>query len=121
MASTAKIALVGGLATVAAGAAYYFFIYRKSQQNAQAAASTIAQTVQSLTPAPSPYEGKVIREGNNIRVYLVKDGIKHLFTSPAALQNAGFTFSQVISLSPDIVEAIPTGGNLNGVPQKLLM
>lgn len=120
MNSTGKIALIGGLAALAAGAGYYFFIYRRANQSAQAAVNSISQTIQSLTPAPSQYEGKVIREGNNIRVYLVKDGVKHLFTSPAALQNAGFTFAQVISLPPEIVEAIPTGSNLNGFNVKLL-
>lgn len=119
MTTEGKIALFGGLAALAGSAAYYFFVYKPSQQAAQSAASTIAQTVQSLTPAPSPYEGKVIREGNNIRVYLVKDGVKHLFTSPDALHKAGFDFPQVISLPPDVVEAIPTGSNLNGY-KKLL-
>jgi len=118
--TTAGKVLVGGIALTGVGAVYYFFFYRRSQQNAQKAANTIEQTIQSLTPKPSQYEGKVIREGANIRVYLVKDGMKHLFTSPDALHRAGFDFSKVISLSPDIVEAIPTGSDLNGIPSKLL-
>lgn len=120
MTTTGKVALVGGLTALAGGAAYYFFIYRPAQQNAVAATSVIAQTVQSLTPKPSKWEGKAIRAGNNIRVYQVKDGIKHLFTSPDALTRAGYTFAQVISLPQDEVDAIPTGSNLNGFDVRLL-
>lgn len=120
MTSTGKVTLIGGLGAMAAAAAYYFFVYRPAQLNAQAAGATIAQTVQSLTPKINQWEGKVIRAGSNIRVYLVKDGIKHLFTSPDALTKAGFTFAQVISLPQDVVDAMPTGSNLNGFNTKLL-
>lgn len=112
--------MVGGLAALGSAAAYYFFIYRPAQQNAQAAGTTIAQTVQALTPKINQWEGKVIRANTDIRVYLVKEGIKHLFTSPTALQNAGFTFAQVVSLPQDVVDAMPTGSNLSGFNIKLL-
>src|SRR5690242_18173001 len=120
MTTTGKVALIGGLTALAGGAAYYFFILKPAQQNAASASNAIAQTVQALTPKPSQWEGKAIRAGNNIRVYEVKNGIKHLFTSPDALTKAGYTFAQVISLPQDEVDAIPTGSNLNGFNVKLL-
>jgi hypothetical protein len=120
MTTLGKVSLISGLTALGAGAAYYFFIYRPGRQNATAAAANIAQAISAIAPKPSAYEGKVIRAGSNIRVYLVKDGVKHLFTSPEALSRAGFTFGQVVSLPQDVVDAIPTGSNLNGVPRNLL-
>jgi hypothetical protein len=119
--STGKIALFGGLAALGAGAAYYFLIYRPGNINASTALTNISQAVDAITVKPNQYEGQLLRGGNDVRVYLIKDGYKHWITSPDVLKRLGFTFAQVKSVPVVVLDAIPTSSSLSGFSQKLLI
>lgn len=56
---------------------------------------------------------KLARPGNSAPVYKIENGKKRLFTSWSALVNAGFSNSDITSLSPEYLDTVPNGANIN--------
>jgi len=120
MSGEKKTALIGGLAALAAGAAYYFLIYRPAKATAAASLDTINQTITSNQVKPSQYEGQLIRGSDSPKVYFIKNGFKQWIHDPDVLAKLGYSFDQVINVSPTVTDAIPTGATLSGLNLKML-
>ena len=82
--------------------------YNISSANSTSLSSTVLNNIptsQDLT--------KVFRAGNQDAVYLIENGTKRPYTSSTAFLSQGYTWTDVISLSPSYVSSLPTGAPIN--------
>ena len=61
------------------------------------------------SPPPSDYEGKLLRQAGDFKVYLIQDGKKRHFTSPEALEWNGYSFDDVIEVSEEVINSFEQG------------
>jgi len=59
----------------------------------------------SFSPPTSDYEGKLIKQIDDFKVYLIENGKKRHFTSPEALEWNGYSFSEVIEVSQEVLDS----------------
>lgn len=71
--------------------------------------STLPVSVLKNYPMTTQALTRVFRSGTTPAVYMIENGQKRAFTSEQAFFNAGFTWSDVISLNPSTAASIPTG------------
>lgn len=73
----------------------------------------VADTSNGLVILHLATQDKLIKALDSPEVYLLKNGIKHHFTSPEALEWNGYSFDDVIELSSETMDSIPTGDNIS--------
>lgn len=62
---------------------------------------------------PSDYEGKLLRQTGDLKVYLTEGGEKRHFTSPEALEWNGHSFDDIIEVSVDVINSFEPGADLS--------
>jgi len=67
----------------------------------------------SYSPPSSDYEGKLLKQTGDFKVYLIEDGKKRHFTSPEALEWNGHSFDDVIEVSVDVINSFELGADIN--------
>jgi len=65
------------------------------------------------SPPSSDYEGKLLRQTGDFKVYLIEDGKKLHFTSPEALEWNGYSFDDVIEVSVDVINLFEPGADIS--------
>jgi len=61
-------------------------------------------------------DGLLLREQSDIKVYLVSGGEKHHFISEEVFLSMGYSFDNVIDVSPQIIQMFPTGNDIGTDP-----
>ena len=65
------------------------------------------------SPPPSDYEGKLLKQTGDFKIYLIEDGKKCHFTSPEALEWNGHSFDDVIEVSLDVLNSFELGADIS--------
>ena len=68
---------------------------------------------------PSDYEGKLLRQTGDFKVYLIEGSEKRHFTSPEALEWNGHSFDNIIEVSVDVINSFESGADL-GITQAII-
>jgi len=61
---------------------------------------------------PSDYEGKLLRQIGDFKIYLIEDDKKRHFTSPEALEWDGYSFDDIIEVSEDVINSFELGSDI---------
>ena len=62
---------------------------------------------------PSDYEGKLLRQTGDFKVYLIEDGKRRHFTSPEALEWNGHSFDDVIEVSEIVINSFEPSSDIS--------
>ena len=65
------------------------------------------------SPPPSDYEGKLLRQTGDFKIYLIENDNKRHFTSPEALEWNGYSFNSVIEVSVDVINSFEPGADIS--------
>ena len=65
------------------------------------------------SPPPSDYEGKLLRQTGDLKVYLIEDSKKCHFTTPEALEWKGYRFDDVIEVSEDVINSFEPDSDIS--------
>jgi len=65
------------------------------------------------SPPISDYEGKLLRQTGDLKVYLIENDKKRHFTSSEALEWNGYSFNNVIEVSEDVMNSFEPGLDIN--------
>ena len=61
----------------------------------------------------SDYEGKLLRQTGDFKVYLIEDGKKLHFTSPEVLEWNGYSFDDLIEVSEEVINSFELGADIS--------
>jgi M6 family metalloprotease-like protein len=68
--------------------------------------------IEPYSSPPSDYEGKLLRQTGDFKVYLIEDGKKRHFTSLEALEWNGYNFDDVIEVSEDVINSFELSSDI---------